>query len=54
MFSLPHHQEAMAGRGTGTLFHDQGLLIHFAVYAALNTLLIVINQATTPGKYRFY
>jgi hypothetical protein len=36
------------------LFHDRGFLIHFATYLAVNSLLIVINLATTPGKYWFY
>jgi len=36
------------------LYHDRGFMIHFTVYLAVNTLLIVINLATTPGKYWFY
>ena len=36
------------------LFHDLGFKIHFAVYVAVNALLIVINLVTTPGKYWFY
>ena len=36
------------------LYHDRGFMIHFAAYLAVNVLLIVINLATTPGKYWFY
>ena len=36
------------------LFPDRGFVIHFAAYLAVNALLIVINLATTPGKYWFY
>ena len=36
------------------LYHDPGFVIHFAAYLAVNMLLIVINLATTPGKYWFY
>ena len=36
------------------LYHDRGFMIHFAAYLAVNILLIVINLATTPGKYWFY
>ena len=36
------------------LYHDPAFVIHFAAYLAVNILLIVINLATTPGKYWFY
>ncbi len=36
------------------LYHDPGFVIDFAAYLAVNALLIVINLATTPGKYWFY
>ena len=36
------------------LIQDPGFKIHFLVYLAVNALLIVINFATTPGKYWFY
>ena len=36
------------------LYHNPGFVIHFATYLAVNALLIVINLATTPGKYWFY
>jgi hypothetical protein len=54
MFSLSRLQETRVGRATSRLFHDQGFLIHFAVYVAVNALLVVINLVTTPGKYWFY
>jgi hypothetical protein len=36
------------------LYHDRGFMIHFAAYLAVNILLVVMNLATTPGKYWFY
>ena len=36
------------------LFQDPRFKIHFLVYLAVNALLIVINLATTPGKYWFF
>ena len=54
LFSLTYLQETRAGRAARRLFRDQGFLIHFAAYVAVNALLIVINLVTTPGKYWFW
>ena len=42
------------GAAVRRLYHNPGFVIHFATYLAVNALLIVINLATTPGKYWFY
>jgi hypothetical protein len=44
----------VVGAAVRRLYHDPGFVIHFAAYLAVNILLIVINLATTPGKYWFY
>jgi hypothetical protein len=51
--SLGRVQETVAAAAE-RLYHDPGFVIHFATYLAVNLLLIVINLATTPGKYWFY
>ena len=40
--------------GAGRLFRDRGFVIHLAAYLIVNALLIVVNVATTTGKYWFY
>ena len=50
----PRQFQARVQGAACRLFQDPGFKIHFLVYAAVNALLVVINLATTPGKYWFF
>ena len=50
----PVSVQETVGAAVRRLYHNPGFVIHFATYLAVNSLLIVINLATTPGKYWFY